>query len=199
MLLAVLTRKSSRQTCGPMPTVAPDASLPGLVLAYCTSSCSVRRDRRVHHQRIGVECDQTDRGEVLDRFEVERPIERGDGVGIGAAQQQRVAIRAGVRHELGAGASAAARLVFDDDALPKSRGERLRHEARRHVGRAGRRIGHDDLDQAVGVGLGAGKTRARETDGDGDGCGEENSFRAHRCPVKFRRKERRSKPTHSAE
>ena len=30
-----------------------------------------RRDRRVDHQRIGVECDQTDGGEVLDRFEVE--------------------------------------------------------------------------------------------------------------------------------
>lgn len=41
-----------------------------------------RRDRWVHHQRIGVECDQTDRGEVLDRFEVERAIERGDAVGI---------------------------------------------------------------------------------------------------------------------
>src|SRR5690348_7810918 len=95
MLLAVLTRKSSRQTCGPMPTVAPDASLPGLALAYCTSLLQrFCRDRRVHHQRIGVECDQTDRGEILDRFEVERAIERGDGVGIGAAQQQRVAIRA---------------------------------------------------------------------------------------------------------
>src|SRR5262245_33772864 len=41
ILLAVLTRNSSRQTCGPMPTVAPDVSLPGLALAYCTSSCSV--------------------------------------------------------------------------------------------------------------------------------------------------------------
>ena len=77
-----------------------------------------RRDRRVDHQRIGVEPDQTDAGEVLDRFEVERAIERGDGVGVGTAQQQRVAIRAGVCHELGAGPSAAARLILTMTLCP---------------------------------------------------------------------------------
>src|ERR1700745_2180751 len=145
MLLAVLTRKSSRHTCGPMPTVAPDASLPGLALAYCTSSCSVFAGT----------------------------------AGFTTSALESNAIRpTAVKSLIGSKSSVRARQWRWDWCRPAATCSHPRWRTprtwrrcvrRRHVGRAGRRIEHDDLDQAVGVGLGAGETRARETDGDGDG------------------------------
>ena len=60
-------------------------------------------------------------------------------LGPGAAEEERVAVRRRLRDELRADRPGGARPVVDDDLLAERRGERLGHDARHRVRRAGRR------------------------------------------------------------
>ena len=51
----------------------------------------------------------------------------------------------------------AAGAVLDDEVRPHGFVELLHHDARHHVDRAARRIGHDHADGAAGIGLGGGR------------------------------------------
>ena len=181
MSVLVRARNSSRQICGPIPTVDPDVSLPGFAFAYCTSSCSVFAGTDgLTTSALESLPDQGHRGEVFERLEIQISIERlRDGVGVGAAQQQRVAIGACLRHGLRAGSSPGTRQIFDDDALPQLRRQRLRDEARRDVGWPSRRERHDDLDQPFGVGLCVGRMTAGHGQAHGHDCIKHKCLRTH--------------------
>jgi hypothetical protein len=70
----------------------------------------------MHDQRIGVDTNNADRGKVFDRFEGEVRIDRWrDRIGIGATEQQRVAISIRLRYRLRADPASGARQIFDND------------------------------------------------------------------------------------
>ncbi|MNV52164.1 hypothetical protein D3C71_1442430 [compost metagenome] len=77
-------------------------------------------------------------------------------------QQQRVAVRAGVRHVLAADVAAGARAVFHDDGLAVQLAQVFGQQAALDVGTAPGGEGHDDADRPVGVvGLRVGGQRQR--------------------------------------
>jgi hypothetical protein len=50
--------------------------------------------------------------------------------------------------------------VVDDDALPEAGRDRLGDDARQHIDRRSRRVGHDQLDRLDRIALGIGRRRA---------------------------------------
>src|SRR5262249_59602267 len=73
---------------------------------------------------------------------------------VGPPQRRRVAVGLWGCDHLGAMASAGPDMIFDDDTLADLRGQRLRDQPRRNVGRSARRERHDDLDEAIRIMIG---------------------------------------------
>ncbi|KAG1385692.1 hypothetical protein G6F59_017258 [Rhizopus arrhizus] len=90
---------------------------------------------------------------------------------LAAGQQQGVAVRPGVRHELAPDVAARAGTVFHDDRLPVQLAQVLGQQAALDVGTAAGGEGHHDAPRAVGVvGLRLGgqrQRRARERQAQG--------------------------------
>jgi hypothetical protein len=122
--------------------------------------------------------DQVERGqrrhgrEGLERVVGQR-LEQGlaDG-GAAGDQQQRVAVGRGRGHRLAGDHAAGAGLVVDDHRLAQGARHVLAHGARRDVGRAAGRVGHDDADR-----LGGKARRLRRAQRDGGGGQERKSRR----------------------
>ena len=85
-----------------------------------------------------------------------------------AAEQQRVAIRRGTRHQLGADISAAAGAVFDNHLLADGLGEFCRYRARNEIDAAAGHVGRDDADRAGGIALRLCATGASKKTPDAD-------------------------------
>ena len=115
------------------------------------------------HQRIGV--DHGDRQEILLGVERQRLVERHVGRDLQIVDEQGVAVGRRARDALAGDVGAAAADVLDDEVLAEL-GRELRADLPRHlVGRAARRIGHDDGDRPRRIGL-------RVCDGDASECCE---------------------------
>src|SRR5262249_56250424 len=71
----------------------------------------------------------------------------------GRSEQERVAVRLRLGHEIAAGIATAAGAVLDDDLLAESLRELLCQNSRHYVDRSARRIGVDDANDAIRIAL----------------------------------------------
>ena len=117
----------------------------------------LRRHVRADHHDVRQQRRGGDRGEMLERIDVEARIERGrDAERAGRAEQQRVAVGVGGGGGLEADGGARAGAVLDDHLLAEACRHRLAGQPRHGVDRAARRERHDHLDRLVRIGLRAG-------------------------------------------
>ena len=125
----------------------------------------LHRQRRRHHQDVRHQRYERDRVEVLVVVERQIRIERRVDRERRGIVQHGVAVRIGFRdHRLADGAAGPA-TVFDDELLAEQFTEGAEDDARRGVGAAGRRIGHDHAHRPVRPGsLRAGR-RAQQRHG----------------------------------
>ena len=131
----------------------------------------------VDGQRIGDRQDEGKGGHERDGLEVPGRIVRHlledlrDHVP-GIEEGQGIAVGRGMRDRLDADQARGAGLVLDDDRLPESLGELALQDAGHLVGRAARRIGHDQPDRLRRPVL-----RLRERRGKHCECGERRHAR----------------------
>ncbi|MCY1235937.1 hypothetical protein D9M72_485680 [compost metagenome] len=133
----------------------------------------LRREVLVHQQHVGVVGDQADVGEVLDRVEVDRPLnQRGHGHGGTRDEVQRVAVGRCLGGYVGGDRAAGARAVVHHHRLLEHAAQLLGVDARGGVDRAARGIAHQQLDRPRRVGI-ARPGRALQQQGRGQGrqCG----------------------------
>ena len=106
------------------------------------------RDLRVDHQRVRHPSHDDDRDE-LERVEPELRIEvLVDHQRRRRRGEQRVAVRLGLEHHLGADIAGCAGAVLDHDRLSPFARQPIAEHARHHVGGAAGRERHDDLDRS---------------------------------------------------
>jgi hypothetical protein len=102
---------------------------------------AVRRKRRMHHEEERHGVDYRDRREILDRVVGERLHRRRvAGVCGKRADQHRVAVGRGLRHEIGGDDPVRAGAVLDHDRLPERDAEILGQAAPAHVHAAAGRV-----------------------------------------------------------
>jgi hypothetical protein len=100
-----------------------------------------------HHRRRGAE---RDRVEVLERIERD-VIEQERVVGeVAAGDERGVAVGRRLRRAAGADVSARAAQVFDEEILPRRRGELLPDQAGENIGGSARSETDDELDRPRG-------------------------------------------------
>jgi len=109
------------------------------------------RNRRVHHHNVGTSEDARDRRDVADEIEVELIVERRVGRVGAPDHEQRVAVLQ-ARARPPRCRCAATRPIVDDELLAELFRQSLTYQARRDVGRAGRRDWHADAP-AASIGL----------------------------------------------
>ncbi|MCY1223816.1 hypothetical protein D9M72_359560 [compost metagenome] len=116
----------------------------------------LRRDRRRHHQHQRHHMRQCHRLEALDG--VVRQLAHHAGIDGMAArhQRQRVTVRGGLCHQVGADDAGGAAAVVDHHRLAPGFGQLLADQARGKVDGAAGGSGHDDGDGLGGIALGAG-------------------------------------------
>ena len=126
------------------------------------------RHAGMDHQHVRPHRHAGHRREILGRIvgqlgvERRRHAEHGDG-----DEADRVAVGGCLGDRVGADGAAATRLVVDQNLLAENIGHLGHYDARDVVGRAGRRIGHDELDRLAGERV----LRTREA-GRGEGRGK---------------------------
>jgi len=111
----------------------------------------LHRQGIVDHDDDGLVGDAHDGGQVAGHVEGDAAQhERGDGQRV-RGKQQRMAVRRGLGHEVGADVAAGPRLVVDDDGLAEDVRQRLRDVARQHVVAPARRERHDEAHLPGGI------------------------------------------------
>ena len=95
----------------------------------------------MHDQDARFASNQCDRNEVVERMKLQLRIQRRtDRIGL-RSEQKRVAIRRGLRGELGTDRRPAPRFVFNDDLLAQTFRKFLGNDPRRAINRAAGRRG----------------------------------------------------------
>jgi hypothetical protein len=117
------------------------------------------RDRRRDHQHLRAVRQHGHRHEA-PRVVVEVLIEREREDEARRPDEQRIPVGLGARRHLGSERRAGARPVVDDDALPEASRGLLGDDARQHIDRRSRRVGHDQLDRLDRIALRIGRRRA---------------------------------------
>jgi len=116
---------------------------------------AVGLQRRIGDHDVGHLRHDGDQLQVLGGLVVQRLVHAIGRVQANGAEQQRIAVRPGIRHELAADVAAGAWTVLHDHRLPIQLAQVFGQQAALDIGTAARREGHDDAHGAVGiVGLG---------------------------------------------
>jgi hypothetical protein len=115
---------------------------------------ALRRERRMHHQRIRRIANHADRRKILARIVAGILVERGaDRQRAGVAEQQRVTVGIALGDRLGADRAAGAGAIVDHDLLAEQFAHLVGNGAADDRGTAAGREWNHQRDRAGGIGL----------------------------------------------